>query len=899
MAFDPQRYEQEVIRPLRGWRGRLPEDDLMRRYGVEPGMSADALRAQLHQIRMYWNQKANGPTASATVCKLLRAADEELKRTAGAQMEDPAWWQARAQQHQQKSRREIDQLAADLQHAYQALGQLTRAQLAVLAANFPGLTAAQIDEAVRKAKLRVVEAVDLPTASGLDRTAYSRLSERLTQLNHPTIVQLLHPDLNQPFTLVQSFTVAAGGRRQLDRAVVEARLKETQTAADSTAVRARKEALGVLRTGLDAGADLRTVALYQVVDQISAGRARQLPDVLLVRQATELGLTEQDARLLVASLPTTVAPPEEESASLRVRELLQEGNLRAAERALAAVAANDPDRDGVRKEVETRHAKVEQLIRQSTAAQDGHKEDEARRLLQEACQIACDDESLATRLRQLPLPPPRDPAAAEAGATVRLSWRAPSSPVDQLRYCVMRAEGRVPASPQDGHQVAATTQTSAVDRDPPVARQLRYAVFASIDGGVWSRAAEASATVTPSLTEVKVKAHPDHIVATWSPHAAVVAVRVRRTVGRPPTGPDDGTPVASATESFTDHDIVEGREYFYGLVAVYHDGRRQEVAAPMVLASASPRAAASPVEGLTVEPLSVNSDGGRVRITWPNVAAAQVRIRYGEHRPSWETGAVIAVADVDRFGREVVGVSRVQAHQTVLEADVTAGQHVYVPFSIGGTGAVVGSPVVVGVTEPVRQLSARRIGAEVDLSWVWPPDVAVVQVAWHTPELGTQLHRVTKSQYLDGGGFRLAVGIGGGTATVTAIAIGPLGDATAPPVSATVDGRTLRVSYDIRRPAGLRGLGSRKRQLQVRADDNCVDLELILVAATGHVMPLRPDQGTVVNRYEGLAFARDVPLHLDIEVPEYLRRPYWLRCFVTKPDRVTVIDPPVDNLKVS
>ena len=49
------------------------------------------------------------------------------------------------------------------------------------------------------------------------------------------------------------------------------------------------------------------------------------------------------------------------------------------------------------------------------------------------------------------------------------------------------------------------------------------------------------------------------------------------------------------------------------------------------------------LEGLTVEPLSVNSDGGRVRISWPNVTAAQVRIRYAERRPAWETGAVIAV----------------------------------------------------------------------------------------------------------------------------------------------------------------------------------------------------------------------------------------------------------------
>src|SRR5688572_25189961 len=100
MAFDPNRYEQEVIRPLRGRHGRLPDDDLVRRYAIEPGMSPEELRQHLRRIRTYWNQKASGPDNRAQVCRLLLTADEALQRSAGDKLNDPIWWQAQAQREE-------------------------------------------------------------------------------------------------------------------------------------------------------------------------------------------------------------------------------------------------------------------------------------------------------------------------------------------------------------------------------------------------------------------------------------------------------------------------------------------------------------------------------------------------------------------------------------------------------------------------------------------------------------------------------------------------------------------------------------------------------------------------------------------------------------------------------
>ena len=56
MEFDPARYDREVIGPLRGRRGRLPDGDLRVRYAVAPGMDRAALEQRLRKVRTYEKQ---------------------------------------------------------------------------------------------------------------------------------------------------------------------------------------------------------------------------------------------------------------------------------------------------------------------------------------------------------------------------------------------------------------------------------------------------------------------------------------------------------------------------------------------------------------------------------------------------------------------------------------------------------------------------------------------------------------------------------------------------------------------------------------------------------------------------------------------------------------------------
>ncbi|MBW0009636.1 MAG: hypothetical protein JO063_05870, partial [Pseudonocardiales bacterium] len=131
--FDPQAYETAVIKPLRQWTGGKLPDDLLSRYAVEPGMSDAELAQRLAAVRSHWNKGAQSTGKSPRTQNLYKAflrADEELKRTHGAQLGTIGWWRRHQQARAGARQGEIDELAATLRTSFGELGLITDGQLA-------------------------------------------------------------------------------------------------------------------------------------------------------------------------------------------------------------------------------------------------------------------------------------------------------------------------------------------------------------------------------------------------------------------------------------------------------------------------------------------------------------------------------------------------------------------------------------------------------------------------------------------------------------------------------------------------------------------------------------------------------------------------------------------------
>jgi hypothetical protein len=131
------------------------------------------------------------------------------------------------------------------------------------------------------------------------------------------------------------------------------------------------------------------------------------------------------------------------------------------------------------------------------------------------------------------------------------------------------------------------------------------------------------------------------------------------------------------------------------------------------------------------------------------------------------------------------------------------------------------------------------------------------------------------------------------------MAAGPLGEAVSPEAVVTVEPQALRLSYRVSRPSRLGSLRSQPWRMRITVDNDCTGVDLSLVVARGFVVPLRPDQGVVVQRFTDLTLAAGVPLELEVVPPQGISKPYWIKCFVTRPNSVMVTDPPIDEMKVA
>lgn len=627
--LDSKEYENEVVRPLRGRSGRLP-DDLLTRYAVDLGMSDEQLCARLDEVRSLWNkglQSRTKPAHLRAVYKQFLRADEELRNEYGEQLSRISWWRRREAEREEPLREHVAELAAELRENFGHLGLIAPAQLESYRDTFSDLPPAKIDEALRVAEVQVAEPVPLPRESGMRH--YDRFRRLLEEAQVAGVPQLLHEGIEQ-FWLLDGFAARPPAPEGL---TAEAARSAVERAERRTGTRERREALGILTTAVEEGLDLRELALYELVADVRHHREKRGPTGLLLRRLEAVGLNGGEARRLVVGV--LAENSDRGSASVpRIRALLEQGLLGEARRALGGVEdgaeAAEADRL-VRDQVE----RVQGLREEAERAISAGAHDEARRRLRKAVELASDDAGLTAQLHRVPPPPVLTVSAQPEGVGVRLSWR-PSPEDDDVRYRVVRQRGRVPTDPDDGEVVEETAEPCAQDEEPPAGVPLGYGVFAVTDGQARSEVVGTSVEILPPVVAVGLVSGDRAIEGQWRVHPDVLDVDVRRE--------EEGRrqPVAlSATRtSFIDTSAEGETPRTYVLTARYRkpDG---------TLACADPvRVRGSVRESAEVPPvaeLGAQRRGDRLVLSW-----------------AWP--AEVAVAEVDWSG-STSGRMRVTRHE--------------------------------------------------------------------------------------------------------------------------------------------------------------------------------------------------------------------------------------------
>ncbi|MBN6040729.1 hypothetical protein [Amycolatopsis sp. 195334CR] len=468
--------------------------------------------------------------------------------------------------------------------------------------------------------------------------------------------------------------------------------------------------------------------------------------------------------------------------------------------------------------------------------------------------------------------PPRELEAATKGLCALLRWEPGEGHTSSTRYRVGRHEDE-PPGPTTGVVVTETAGTEFLDADAPVGPCVHYAVFArSSAEDEWSAPARTSIPVFPSVELRETRRDGDRLELVWQVRPETTEVRIRRT---------PGDVVVHRAVRREDHGRVSYQDNAAGDAAyqvqpVYElaDGSRH---------TGEPLHFKADVLSTTDEPVTVELEpaapgfGPRVTARWDRRATGAVRVRFAPAPPDWHPGDRISATALETYGEELRGRPEPDGDRVRLTGEVAPGWQWYLPVAVTGAEATVGVAARLGTALPVSEPVAQRRGAEIVLSWIWPPGLAGARVSWTDRDGEPQSVDISAYAY-EANGCRIQAGTDPIRVEIRGTATSSDGVALSAPEIVEAPGYAARVDYTVQRSRWRR----REATITFAAIDAVRDGEVVVIAAAGPLPPEHPAEGVEVARHR-LALEASGSEQFAVELPADHR---WVVCFAADPGAV-------------
>ncbi|REE97201.1 hypothetical protein [Thermomonospora umbrina] len=866
MTLDKAAYERAVLAPAAD-AGGTPPADLLVRYGLagarRPGEAAFA--AHLAEVERLWRAAGVRSRRFRPLTDALLAAHAELAETGRLTWDH---FVAIHGEHEQKAKKWV---GAQIRALAEAVPCVSAAMARRLADRSDGvLTESQVRDQLVAAGLQIVDSLwRIPDAPAGGRGLRDAL--RTLGLDLSADVVFGKDERQRGFHLRGGFRLDSGESLTAETIDRRRRVSSGRSYSD-----ARKVASDTVLTVLEKSARenaLEDLLLWEAAELLRGSVEDRAPLPLVIGEAVTLGLAEAEAQLLALSLLEQRGPLSQGGgAAVDAEAALADGRLREAERLRGSLGDEHVE---LAARIDRASAEVADVIADAMRELASGRTEEAAALLDEALRRAVDDDALPGRLAAIPPPPATEVRAGADGGVVAVSWTPAIVRAGRIAYRVVRTAGRPATAASAGHAVAETGGNDARDPAPPAATDLYYTVFGRRDEGTWSPpSAGAVVRCLPEVTDVRLTADEHTVRGTWTVHRDAAEVEVVRL--------DDDRRIAAAREGFTDTDVTPGTIYRYRIRVVYRPPAGGRETTRGIEAEMAPETAPREVADLSVA--AEGRDGAR--IVWTAVEGGKVVIRTGHVAPPWTPGDPMTVAEAERYGTEVTGtpVPLDDGRFAMTVPLDGADRRYFAAVTVGGGEAIGGPYASIRAVAPVRELTVRRFGGRVRLSWIWPDGAVSAMVRWvprgrpaaPPVELGRQA-------YLDNGGYDLDAGSSAGRVEVRAVTRDAEGVVEAPSVRASIPAAGQKVTYEFRRRRRLFGRDRAVLRLTVEADTLVPPLDV--VHGTGHTRPLRRDQGEIVHSTPSQRITPSVPCEVEFDVPSGRRS--WLVCF--GPDDGSVI----------
>jgi hypothetical protein len=603
----------------------------------------------------------------------------------------------------------------------------------------------------------------------------------------------------------------------------------------------------------------------------------------------------------------------EQVSSLRseINEAMAARRLFAARSKLAslsAIAPNYKGRDGwdlaqLRDQVEQELKRCAALVTKAREHERDRRINDAIFTYQDALQVASDTEEAFNGLRRCPPEPAAIVRAAVREGNVFVEW-SPSPAVGNIEYLVVRREGQAASSPNDGELVTRIGSTSCLDQKARAATYVFYTVVVERSGVVSKAVSSPGVLVMCEVSNLNIEASNAVVKGSWELDVADARVRIFRQEGHPPTKPFDGREITpGGPHNFLDREVSNGHLYYYRVVVEYRDLRGQPVFTSGIVRSVKPE---QPPPAL--DEFQITLEHGVLHVSWTPPKHGAVSFYRTPDKPEWRIGEQIPAAKLRSLGVPL----RNEFNNLALDFAPPDKPAFYVPVTVAGDVAIIGSARRYLMIQDVSGLKAQDFGRYLLLQWRWPEDCRLAVVAWrhdakpqYPQDARATTHRISRGEYDGQGGFRInnpakapyyfvvfaatqvdgediySSGVSPGAQEVLRMSL------------------PLSISYSISRGNWLH---RNRVTITFNADREAKNVpEIVVIAKRGDIRPLPSDQGVLLTTVTGLSLQRGASVSHEFTL-DSVRRPCYLRAFfrdVALAQSFRLIDPPPQQLRIN
>ncbi|MGH4014935.1 MAG: hypothetical protein ACRDSL_13645 [Pseudonocardiaceae bacterium] len=704
-SLDEARFREEVFQPIdAGWE---PRENLFRCYQLPVDSDdADLIERALDGVSRHVNRNAiGGPHVG--VANNLREVHKDAVQTLGDRSE-----RARHRQQVLAARQTLrEALRAEVGGAPEIPPAAAAAMAARRAHRF---VRREVEEALAGLGCRLREPVTLPPA--VPPSDWRKIKQGLGFLRFSTLGAYLR----------ERFPAGAGvGRDDLVR-----RREELDRKARGDALTAETKILVALQRWLSKD-ELRDVLRAEALQELAAEAAMSADSLEVALQApgmprylADLGLPAPDDlayTLLCQVRYPQAAPSTWQTAYQRARA---SRDLRTAYDVLAAQQSLPADLVTARDELKAQIAEVDQMLAQARALERQEVE-AAAELYVQAARLCYDREAEAALRRCRPAEPPRALARVD-GEQVHVEWEPSAARVGDITYRIIRQVRGTATG--DGSVIAAgTSGLTVTDPAAPAGVPVSYAVWTLRNDEPSVRATTtASIVVLRAVQDLELLPGDGVVELRWRLPAGATGARVlrsddastRRSAEATTTSRHDG-------DGFRDTTVRTGVTYQYQVEAEYRLPGDKVQHATGVGGTVRPQEPPRPVRDLALQ----MSDDSLV-LSWTPPPRGEVQLRLLDTAPDVRPEALLALSSAQRLGAPLRALE--PSGPGTLRAAVPADgrRHWLLPLTIVENVAAVGNPVEYDSRLPViTDLRAERLGAQVRLTWRWPPRAVEVRVS--------------------------------------------------------------------------------------------------------------------------------------------------------------------------